>query len=552
MHHGLIRRFLTRLLGHRGVLVRLFWLLIPALQGAFLSHGRARYRCRLTRPSLRGGRRPDQSLSAAHVKAQHRQNMPFYAGSSLRVAQPFPHHQNRLFVLACAAWLFHGAAFGQAAPSWSLVPKAAETATGVSYSYSPSAAGNAVATTGRAVTVAANDAFIAAETATLSTPAGQTTVSLARGFTGAAARGALADAALAIGRGGLVGAGIAAGAALAPLLEQWMLDQGYNKNGDGSWGTGSAPTPTTVTAVGWFVPGTSLVGFANDYNAVNAAHPENGGPAWMQYCGQTPTMSCLRGGNRDAEGNYVYGVPQWTTTVYKSDGHTQICPDGMLAAGGVCAGAGGPPSLSPADVHAAAASAPNPALSDWQGALDNAATLGYAPELDPSPQVSGPSTVTSASTVTGTTTITQPGGATQTLTETQHQVAHLTYSGSQVRVDARTVTQTQNVDGSTTTTDKPTATAPDACVGFPGILGCTQLGTPEAASVPTSSKSIVFTPEAIDLPSTCPADISLGKYGSFSFATACSNAASIRPLVVAVGAFSALMICVGAVAGVKL
>jgi hypothetical protein len=409
---------------------------------------------------------------------------------------------------------------------------------------------------------------MATEAASLSTPAGQAAVTLTRTVSGAAARSALADAALAIGRGGLVGGAIAAGAALAPLLEQWMLDQGYHKNADGTFGVGSAGEPATQAPANVFcykqfckpsMYGLYLAVFSSSLVDGNAFYgncagytdfqhqPLGSNGCFLVFTGPQEAACANQGLCSDADASFrVLGIWYGTPHPY--------CPDGSDPTnGGMCgAGTGGPASLNPADVHAAAAAAPNPAtVTDWAATLDNAAAVGYPPDVDPTPQVSGPATVTGTSTVTSTRTITQPNGSTQTLNETSQQVSHLTYTGSQVQIDTHTVTSTQNPDGSTTTTDKPTATAPDVCAGFPNLLGCTQLGTPEAASVPTSTKTIAFTPEAVNLPSSCPPDISLGKYGTLSFSSACSNAATMRPLVLAVGAFLALSICVGAVAGVR-
>jgi hypothetical protein len=462
-----------------------------------------------------------------------------------------------------------GTAFGQAAPSWSLVPKAAETSTGVSYSYSPSATGNAVSTVGRAVSTAANDSFVAAESATLSTPAGQATVSLARGFTGAAARSALADAALAIGRGGLVGAGIAAAAALGPVLEQWMLDQGYHKNSDGSWGVGAAPTPpvtppNAADGAPYWCAGTSCYTNQSNGDGFSALMSAKGTIHTTIYnsfnCGTTDpyvwsgslVSQCVRFQTwPSGAGDWVYVE----VISYRHGAGQNSCSDGSAPVAGSCppdgTGPTGPPSLSPSDVHAAAAAAPNPAITDWSGAFDNAATLGYAPDMGYTPTVTGPDTITGTSTVTSTKTITQPDGSTQTLTETSQEVSHLTYNGSQVAIDTHVVTSTQNPDGSTTKTDKPAATAPDICAGFPNLLGCTNLGTPETTTVPTSTKSIAYTAEDVSLPSGCPAPVSLGRFGELSFQSACDNANTMRPFILAVAGFVSLGICVAAVSGVR-
>lgn len=462
-----------------------------------------------------------------------------------------------LGLLGGLLWVLN--AHGQAQPSWSAVTHAVQTSTGYQMTYS--SAGQAVQSVARAGAVAANDAVAIGETVSLSTPAGQAAVTLTRTVGGAAVRSALADAALGFARGGAIGAGaVAAAALLSPLADKFMKDMGYSKGSDGSWQIPSMVPPVTVPAGRWcdehqicvatwsdFVlaasgPGASVGGLCQDGNDPGDPNVPYDGmhkcflwwPAGSTHTGQTAYAQQAKGA--------FYANPQ------------QRCPDGSpLPQGASMCPDGAPAPADPATARDAATRAPMPAtVSDWAPVVDAMATLGYAPQPDEGVTVSGATQVTGQP-VTSTETITDAQGHAQTVTTTEAPVTHIDYNGDEVSFRTEVNKTTTNPDGSTNTSTKPvgTTTSDSPCFGLASVLGCTQLGTPEAASMPTASKSITFTAESVSLPSGCPAPISLGRYGEISFSTACSNATTMRPFVLAFAAFSALMICVYAVAGVK-
>nr|DAH82801.1 MAG TPA: attachment protein [Inoviridae sp.] len=460
-----------------------------------------------------------------------------------------PHLARGGLVLLGLSWAVSAQA--QALPnSWSLVPKAAETANGYRVSYSPGASGTSLVTSGRTVAAAANDAVIATESAALRTAAGEVSLTVGRAVAGSVVRTALANAAIGVARGGLVGAAVGAGVALAPLLEQWMKDQGYMKDSDGTYKIATGGTQPSVSSfdnatcfykVGCF-PTTQSSAIEEWTKKVQPYLVYNGGHSCDVPAGWTACIVLTSGGAPVATLVYNY----WLV------GNAGRCPDGSRNEK-LCPGELQPgPAPTAAQVAQNAAAAPMPAtITDWEDALDKAAAIGYPVDLPDTAIVTGPATATGPETVTSTQTITDANGQTKTLTETAKQVAHLTYSGDQVIVKTETVTSTQNPDGSTTQTTKSDSPSPDVCSLLPNVLGCTQLGTPEAASMPTASKAIAYTAESVSLPTGCPAPISMGRFGSLSFQPACDSAGYMKPLILAGSAITALMICAAAVAGVK-
>lgn len=457
-----------------------------------------------------------------------------------------------------------------ASAAWTLVPKAIDTGTSITIGYGGS--GTALGTMGRQlVTSAANDALMLSESASVSTPAGNLGLSLVRSVNGAALRGALGEAAVAIGRGGLVGvAALAAGALLQPVLEGWMVDMGYHKNSDGTWGTGAPVTaPSTSPSTQICFEGRGCAPGTNWYSAYMSLYP-NSGADGASVCAAIPHW------------DQCYVVKAGGTvidTVYANSftaGQGSFCPDGSKDAVS-CVGPTSTvdtPPVSSVDVAAKAATAPFPPVTpeQWMPVIDAAADLGVAvPSPSESISVVGPSSVQSDPVVVSTTTTTDANGNSVTTVTTQTTTTNLNYSNT---ANTATVNYTSTVTTTTTnpaTNQTQTTTTPlpqpnpnpnpnpnpsptpsaDVCSLLPGVLGCTQLGSPEAASMPTASKSIAFTAESVSLPSGCPAPISVGRFGSISFQSACDSAGYMRPLILAGSAITALMICVVAVAGVK-
>jgi len=90
--------------------------------------------------------------------------------------------------------------------------------------------------------------------------------------------------------------------------------------------------------------------------------------------------------------------------------------------------------------------------------------------------------------------------------------------------------------------DQPQAEQLDLCKEHPEISACQPLGNAPDDQVPKQTIDVTYSPEDIGLPSTCPAPIPMGSHGMLSFEPACDAAVKIKPLVVALGAFVALLI----------
>lgn len=444
-------------------------------------------------------------------------------------------------------------AHAQAQP-WTLVPKAVPTSTGYQLGYSGT--GQAVQTIARAGAVAANDAIAIGETVSLSTPAGQAAVTLTRTMGGAAMRSALVDAGIGLARGGLVGAAaVAAGALLAPVADKFMQDMGYTKDGSGGWTVPSSVPPVTVPSGNWTALGMYAGSFGVLLDKVYAIYPYSvggrcdgysGDPTapydGMQYCQYVWKTS-------NGVGQIKY-ADKFVATYYTAP--KNVCPDGSTApASGECVGP--PVPVDPSKAKQKAATSPTPpSVADWAPVVDAMGELGYAPPPDEGVTVSGTSRV-DGTPVVSTETLTDAAGQAQTVTTTKTPHVYLDYAGDQVSFRTEVSTTTTNPDGSTKTTTNSVGsnTSDNPCFGLGSILGCTQLGTPEAASVPTTTKQITYSAEDVSLPSGCPAPVSMGRFGSLSFQPACDSAGYMRPLILAGAAISALLICVYAVAGVK-
>lgn len=89
---------------------------------------------------------------------------------------------------------------------------------------------------------------------------------------------------------------------------------------------------------------------------------------------------------------------------------------------------------------------------------------------------------------------------------------------------------------------------PDLCEEHPTISACQELGEAPTDEVPKSTFNMMFQAEPLGLPAACPAPIPVLGY-SLSFETACTISNWMAPLVVALGAMCAGMICVAAIRG---
>ncbi len=123
---------------------------------------------------------------------------------------------------------------------------------------------------------------------------------------------------------------------------------------------------------------------------------------------------------------------------------------------------------------------------------------------------------------------------------------------------------TKSVDPTTTPIDKnpdapdPSASAPvgpkpieekpsDLCALYPDIVACTKFGTlPQAEPIKKTITPVNFVSESLGLPAACPAPLALPYGASLDFEGPCRAASLLRPLVVALGALSAMLMVVAA------
>jgi hypothetical protein len=467
----------------------------------------------------------------------------------------FVHGFLRRFVARWACGLLVLAGLSGSVTCWastlSAVPVAAPTSGGFALSYG--SGGTSLAAVGRGVT-AANDIVAVADTALLPTSGGSASVVLTRTVSGVAVRAALVDTAFGLARGGLIGAAaVAAGVVLQPVVDKLMQDMGYTKAA-GVWSLPGSPSPVSYVAGSYCYNGscgTDRYGLMDSLiSAAGITHSAG------MYGGSNICDTSTGVGSTPPDGACVQtffsgqpgGWQSWRLIYHASAG--SVCPDGFAVSSGHCSGAAGG-AVSIADAKAASASQPlPPSQYSLPSIFDSMDTLGYAPALSDSVAVTGPAQVVGTG-VVSTTVQTSPSGATSTVTEMVSPVSKLAYSGNTVTVTDGVIKTVNNPDGSTSVTRTDSSPNTGPCLGLAGALGCTQLGTPEAASVPTASRAVSFAAESINLPSACPSPISMGKFGELSFESACTNAGYMRPLILAGAAFIALMICVSAVAGAK-
>jgi hypothetical protein len=445
--------------------------------------------------------------------------------------------------------------YAQALPDWQLVPKVEQTAQGSRITYS--GVGEPVQTLGRTATAAANDTLSVTDRAVIQTAAGPAEVSATRSAAGSLARGALARGLLKAAAGGLAGAAAAAaGEYILGAGKQWMLDQGYEEGPDGNFypKRNTPPAPPSDTTYFGYGP----------YYCYGAVCNLQQGVAFQQAYGSYSVLEYWSNIKYSADGTYGWvDIAAWKNlsdrnskdpdivkTEYRYYKPIQACASGyVVAPGEACPMAPPPPSLNDGFIDGAAGSAPWPS-GDLLPMLDAADALGVPIPLGDAVSLSGPESLQS-SPVQRAVYTTNAAGNTQTVTETQAIHSNLAYSGNTVTESSTlNTTKTNAQTGETTTEQVNLAVKPDMCKGL-SILACIELGAIPGDAVPKSTKSIEYQAESISLPSGCPADIQVGRFGSLSFSSACSAAGSMRPLIIAGAAFIALMICVTAVAGVR-
>lgn len=164
--------------------------------------------------------------------------------------------------------------------------------------------------------------------------------------------------------------------------------------------------------------------------------------------------------------------------------------------------------------------------------------------------LTGPATQTGAATTTTTTTAT--GSSTQTSTPTYNY----TYGGDTITYNTTNTTVNNVTNNGVTTTTTTTETKPaepteGMCKLYPDSLACQKVGDPPRDEIPKTTQTVTVSPEAVNLPEGCPADIPLPGGKVLSYATACDAAQKIRPVVIAAGVLAGLLIAVAALRGVS-
>lgn len=164
--------------------------------------------------------------------------------------------------------------------------------------------------------------------------------------------------------------------------------------------------------------------------------------------------------------------------------------------------------------------------------------------------LTGPATQTGAATTTTTTTAT--GSSTQTSTPTYNY----TYGGDTITYNTTNTTVNNVTSNGVTTTTTTTETKPaepteGMCKLYPDSLACQKVGDPPKDEIPKATQTVTVSPEAVNLPEGCPADIPLPGGKVLSYATACDAAQKIRPVVIAAGVLAGLLIAVAALRGVS-
>lgn len=106
------------------------------------------------------------------------------------------------------------------------------------------------------------------------------------------------------------------------------------------------------------------------------------------------------------------------------------------------------------------------------------------------------------------------------------------------------------VDPTTNDQTKPDTTEtkdPGLCDMYPNILACQKLGDVPNDQVPKKTVNVDYSPESVDLPVGCPADLQLPHGQVLSYASSCQAATSARPFVIALASLSALLLVVAVV-----
>ena len=156
---------------------------------------------------------------------------------------------------------------------------------------------------------------------------------------------------------------------------------------------------------------------------------------------------------------------------------------------------------------------------------------------------SGPVTVTGAPT---TTTTTGPTGAPTTTTSTPTQ--NVSYTNNQYTYNTTVVTVTNNNGDVTTTTTMQGEPAPEGktdCDKYPDSIGCSKYGDPPSDAPIWKTQTIVYSEDALGLPSGCPPDRHFNFRGidlQLRYQVLCDVAPTIKLALLALAALSCMFI----------
>lgn len=228
-------------------------------------------------------------------------------------------------------------------------------------------------------------------------------------------------------------------------------------------------------------------------------------------------------------------IPSGTEVIEGTDGR---CPTGRFDV---------PASVYlPQNIH----NIPAPVLKNVVETLDARPEDFYPPQakLPEISSVSGPASQSSDPIVS---TRTDPSGSVTTSTTINNY--YYNYSGDTITytLSETTTTKITRPDGTVETTTETSDKPPEKtnCELYPKSVGCLELGQVPDAEIPIINKNVDISPESISLPSGCPSDLALPGGRVISYASACDAAQKMRPLVIAAGVLSALLIAVAAIRG---
>lgn len=111
----------------------------------------------------------------------------------------------------------------------------------------------------------------------------------------------------------------------------------------------------------------------------------------------------------------------------------------------------------------------------------------------------------------------------------------------------KTVDQVDPATGDQTKPDTTETKDPGLCDMYPDILACQKMGDVPDDKVPKKTVNVEYSPESVDLPVGCPADLQLPHGQVLSYASSCQAATSARPFVIALASLSALLLVVAVV-----